>query len=485
MKKLNHMKTIKYLLLGFVLIFGISACELPDNVDPKNPSEVPPATLFTNGMVYLFNQVDDVNVNRNTDRLIVQYWQQTTYFDESRYLFQDRKIPDNYADRFYRWSIQDLEEAKRIYQSGEIGGDPDDIANMIAIIEIVEVYGWHCIVDAFGDMPYSEALLGADNSSPVYDDAAAIYSDIITRLDAALGSLNTGAGSFGAADVFFNGDVASWKKFGAALMMRLGIRLADVNPGLSQSTLDKGLAYGTYESQAESGILNYVGVVPHVNAIYNAYVVDNRADYLPTNTLIDMMKAMEDPRLPLWFTQYEGEYIGAVAGLDGAQSYNNYSNFSDPFFEPTFPAILSDMVEVHFIMAEAAQRGGYSVSGSAEDHYNAAIKESILYWGGTEDDYNTYIARADVKYDAGDWKKSIGTQKWLALYNRGIEGWAEWRRLDFPVLNVPEGMIYDDIPKRLPYPYDEVAQNGTNYYAAVEKMGGVDDQRQRIFWDTE
>jgi hypothetical protein len=469
-------------MLGFVLIFGISACELPDNVDPKNPSEVPPETLFTNGLVYLFNQVDDVNVNRNTMRLIVQYWQQTTYFDESRYLFLDRNIPDNYASRFYRWSLMDLKEAKTLYESGEIGGDPDEISNMINVISICEVYGWHCIVDAFGDMPYSQALLGSENSTPAYDDAAEIYSDIISRLDEALGALNVNAGSFGAADVFYGGDVASWKKFGASLMFRLGMRLADVNPSLSVSTVNKALQYGVFESQAESGLLNYAGVVPHVNAIYNAYVVDNRADYLPTNTIIDMMKEMNDPRLPLWFTQYEGEYIGAIAGLDGAQSYQNYSQFTEMFFEPDLPAIISDYVEVLFLMAEAAQRGGYNVTMSAQEYYDMAVTESILYWGGTQEDADAYLAANG--YDAGNWKMSIGTQKWLALYNRGIEGWTEWRRLDYPILNIPEGMVYGDIPRRLPYPYAEVNQNGANYQAAVDKMGG-DDHRMRVFWDTE
>lgn len=474
------MKTIKYLMLVVVMIFGISACELPDNVDPKNPSEVPPSTLFTNGMVYLFNQVDEVNVNRNIDRLIVQYWQQTTYFDESRYLFQDRKIPDGYTQRFYRWSLMDLQEAKNIYSSG-FPGDPDEVKNMVNIIEICEVYGWHCIIDAFGDMPYSEALKGPDNTTPVYDDAATVYSDIINRLDVALGSLNTSVGSFGAADVFYNGDVAHWKKFGASLMMRLGMRLADVNQALSVETVNKAIAHGVFESQEEAGFLHYVGVVPHVNAIYYHYEVENRADYLPTNTIIDLMKDLGDPRLPLYFTEYEGEYVGAVAGLDGAQSYQNYSHFQDEFFEPTFPGMIIDYVEVLFLMSEAAQRGGYNTSMSAAEYYNMAVTESILYWGGTQDDADTYLA--SVPYDGANWKESIGTQKWLALYNRGVEGWAEWRRLDFPVLNVPEGMVYGDIPKRMPYPYDEVAQNGENYYNAVEKMGGVDDHRQPVFWD--
>jgi hypothetical protein len=209
--------------------------------------------------------------------------------------------------------------------------------------------------------------------------------------------------------------------------------------------------------------------------------VDNRADYLPTNTIIDLMKDLGDPRLPLYFTEYEGEYIGAIAGLDGAQSYQNYSHFQDVFFESTFPAMIIDYVEVLFLMSEAAQRGGYNTAMSAAEYYNMAVTESILYWGGTQEAADTYLA--SVPYDGANWNQSIGTQKWLALYNRGIEGWAEWRRLDYPILNIPEGMVYGDIPKRMPYPYDEVAQNGENYYNAVEKMGGTDDHRQPIFWD--
>ena len=479
------MKTIKYLLLGFVLIFGISACELPDNVDPKEASEVPAETLFTNAVVALFNQVDDVNVNRNTMRLITQYWQQTTYFDESRYLFQDRKIPDTYAERFYRYALMDFKEAKKVLTDPEYGGNAAERDNMVAIIEICEVYGWQCLVDAFGNMPYTQALQGSDNSTPAYDDAAFIYGDIIERLTTALANLDDTEGSFGGADVFYNGDVASWKKFGATLLLRLGMRLADANEADSKAAVADAMQFGVFGAQSESGFLNYTGVVPHVNAIYNAYLVDNRKDYLPTNTIIDLMLVLEDPRLPLYFTQYEGEYIGAVAGLDGAQSYNNFSNFQDIFFEATLPANVLDYIEVQFFLAEAAARGGYDVAGSAEDYYNTAVTESIVYWGGSGDDAEAYLTANP--YDDGNWKESIGTQKWIALYNRGIESWTEWRRLDFPILNTPEGMDYTEIPKRLPYPYDEIAQNGPNYYAAIEAMGIAQPETEnyniKLFWD--
>lgn len=476
------MKTIKYLAIVFALILGITACELPDNIDPKNPTDVPITTIFTNAQIALVNHVDDVNVNRNTTRLIVQYWQQTTYFDESRYLFQDRQIPDSYTIELYRDVLMDLKRAKELLSDPTYGGNPIETTNEIAVINILEAYAWQMAVDAFGNMPYSQALLGSENSQPAYDDAKSIYVDQINSLKDALGVFDNSKGAFGAADVMYGGNVDSWKKFGASLLLRMGMRVSDADETLSKDAVTAAISTGLFASQDESGFLFYTGVVPHVNAIYNAYTVDGRADYLPTNTIIDMMKGYDDPRLPLWFTQVEGEYIGAIAGLDGAQTYSNFSNFSDRFFDPKFEANAIDYVEVEFLLAEAAQRGGYGVSGSAEDHYNTAITESIIYWGGTADDANTYLA--GVPYNSGSWKESIGTQKWIALYNRGVEGWAEWRRLDYPQLNVPEGMTYGDIPKRMPYPYDESKQNATNYNAAVGTLElGVDDQRSKVFWD--
>lgn len=479
------MKIIKYISLVLVLVISMTQCKLPDNVNPKAPSEVPISTLFTNAELALVNHVNDVSVNFNISRLIAQYWQETTYFDESRYLFQDRQIPDGHATRFYRDVLMDFKRAKELLTADGYGGDVNERDNMVAIIEVLEVYAWQCVVDAWGDMPYSEALMGAENSIPVYDDAAGIYDNLLTTLSDAIGSMKTSSGSFGGADLIYGGDVASWKRFANSLKMRVGMRLADVNAAKAETAVTQAIASGVFTSQDQSGYLFYVGVAPNVNAIYNAYVIDNRKDYIPTNTLVDYMVGFNDPRLPYLFTQVDDGsgnliYLGAVAGLDAAQSYNNFSNFTDRFFEPTFEAILIDYVEVEFLLAEAAARFG---NGDPATHYATAVTESILYWGGSAADATAYLGETGVAYNAANWKESIGTQKWLALYNRGVEAWAEWRRLDFPILNVPEGMTYGDIPKRMPYPYNEKNRNKTNYDNAVSAMGGTDDHRQRIFWD--
>jgi len=125
-----------------------------------------------------------------------------------------------------------------------------------------------------------------------------------------------------------------------------------------------------------------------------------------------------------------------------------------------------------------------NVGGTAAEHYEAAIRASMTYWEVATADQDAYLAKADVAYAtaSGDWKKKIGTQKWIALYNRGLEGWTEWRRLDYPILNVPEGKTYGDIPVRFPYPVQEQNLNTANWQAASSAVGG-DVVGTKLFWD--
>ena len=474
-----------YLSLMVFLLVGLGACELPDNVDPKRPSSVPAETLFSNGQLELANQVNSSDVNLNINRLLVQHWQQTTYFTEARYNFQDRGISDGFADRFYRMALMDLNESKKLLEAQELTGNlAIQKENKLAIIEILQVYGFQCLVDAFGDTPYTEALLGEENSTPKYDDAQTIYSDLISRLQAAVSKLDASEGSFGSADFMYGGDVDAWKKFGASLMFRIGMRLSDVNASEAQSLVSSALSTGVITSNAENGTLAYRGVQPHVNTIYDHFEVDGRKDWVPANTLIDVMNSLEDPRRPLWFTPYEGEFVGGEYGLNGAQSYPNFSNHADQMLDPALEAVLIDASEVHFLMAEAVERG--FMSGDAGSHYEMAIRANMEYWGADAADIDAYMANPDVAYATaeGNWKQKIGTQKWIAFYNKATEAYAEWRRFDYPVLNVPEELSYSDIPVRWPYPFDEGELNGSNYNAAAAKYNG-DKTNVRLFWDTQ
>jgi hypothetical protein len=486
------MKMKNIYLLVLVLGVLVSACELPDNKDPKSATDVPATTVFSNALRDGLRHLDQMNQNVNVSRLMCQYSAMMQYPEPSRYIFDDRQIPDGYWNTTYL-VLQDLKEVRMLIQ--DLTGSESFNrmnANRLAIVDIMEVLMYHNLVDILGDIPYSSALGGFDNKTPAYDDAATIYNDLLARLGSDIATLQAGIndGSWGAEDFVYGGDVEMWKKFAATLKLRLGMRLADTNPSAAQAELAAALSAGCLES-GEAMQLPWVGVSPHVNTIYDVFVVANRNDYAPSLTIISLMEGLNDARMPLYFTQVDtsvlGEgkfaYVGLKYGLTSNESYPSYSHFGDVMFEPSFPATFACNAEVEFLLAEAAARG-WTTPGTAAEHYEAGITESYAFWGADDTNLTAYLNQADVAYDAARWKELIGTQKWLALYNRGNEGWATQRIFDWPVMDPPEDMTQADIPSRLPYPYNEPDLNGENYTAAAAAIGG-DDVRTLLFWDVE
>lgn len=479
------MKNKLYLLIAFFAVV-VYSCELPDNVDPKKAQAVAPQTVFTSALVSLDSLVAMINVNNNISRLLAQYQSQVTYPMESRYNFSDRQIPDNYSLILYRDVLMNLKDARNMIEAINVpvASDVARKKNQLGIITVCEAYTYQLLVDAFGNVPYTEACMGAQNSTPKYDDAYTIYKDLITKLSSAIDDFNAEYDGFGSADVLYDGDVALWKKFASSLKLRMGMRLSDV-PGFDAGTvISEAIASGIFTDQAESAILHWTGVTPLISSYYYEYVMVNRADFSPSSTIIDKMNVLNDPRREVWFTLYNGQYVGVQYGKTAATSYSRSSHFSDNLLEnPTWPVNMLDYVEIEFLLAEAAERGLGGVT-DAEGHYETAILESMDYWGIPAEDAEAYYEQSSVTYAtaAGDFKEKIGTQKWIALFDRGDEAWAEWRRLDYPLLNPPVGMTYEDIPLRMPYPYNENKMNLENYNAAAAAIGG-DEASTRIFWD--
>ena len=477
-------KKIQYLVLIMAVL--VTSCELPDNIDPKNPKVVSADVELTNTEIALANLIGNISVNVNTTRLLTQYQSEVTYVTESRYNFQDRQIPDTYSGTLYRGVLEVIKDFTATLNATVAAGDVlvNEKKNKLAIGEILSVYSYHVLIDAFGDVPYSEALQGAANSRPKYDDAYTIYKDLLVRLTAAIGNLDENYGSFGDADIYYGGDVALWKKFAASLKLRIALRLVDVSGFDANTAVTEALAAGVFTDQSESAILKYLGIPPNVNSYYTEYVLNARKDYCPTQTLVNMMNTLSDPRRPVWFTTYGGAYVGLPYVRTGASSYSKYSHFSPMMrLDGTYPVIICDYVEVEFLLAEAAERGLGGVT-NAETHYNNAILASMAYWGVADADAAAYLAQPAVAYSTatGTYKQKIGTQKWLGLFDRGVESWAEWRRLDYPILNPPAGMTYADIPVRMPYPYNENKMNQANYNAAAAAIGG-DAATTKLFWD--
>lgn len=479
------MKNLLYIFLAFFLILGSCTDDFEEyNTDRKNPSVVSGESLFSNAQVAMLDQVSSTNVNLNVFKLFAQHWTETTYNEETNYDVVNRGIPDLTFREYYRGFLRDFQEASDIISNTPLsaGETEQEKTNKLFIIELLTIYSYQNLVDIFGDIPY-ESSLDIENISPVYDDDAAIYTDLISRVDEALVNLDANSGSFGSADLIYGGDVAQWMKFANTLKLKLGITIADVDPALSRSTVESAVAGGIFESSADDALLQYLSAI-HVNPLYEDLVQSGRDDFVPANTLVDLMNSLNDPRRPLFFTQVGGQYRGGVYG--SLNNYSQYSHIAEPITQPGFPGILLTYYETLFYLAEAAARG-YTVGGTPQQFYDAAVTESIVWWGGTPAEAVAYLAQPSVSYaspgSGATWQEKIAHQEYIAFYTRGLEAWTTWRRLDFPVLLVPELVeSYGDIPKRFPYPVNEQTLNAANYNAAATAIGG-DLMTTRIFWD--
>ncbi|MCE7064980.1 SusD/RagB family nutrient-binding outer membrane lipoprotein [Dyadobacter sp. CY326] len=471
------------LLLGVSTLFFTTACvnNLDDdyNVDPKKAAEVPAYTLVANAEFNLSNVITTSDYNINPFRYYLQYWAAVQYPDESQYNINAREINRNFWDTIYQDVLSDLREAQ-----AKVEADMDltagQKANQLATIKVLEVYAWSVLVNTFGNIPYSQAM-DINNVQASYEDDAAIYADLVKKLDAAIGSFDEAAPGFPDQELFYDGDIERWIQFAHSLKLRFGITLADIDPAVSKKISEEAAAH-VFASNADEAKLNYTANPPTANPLYDN--LRQRNDNVGANTFVNALTATGDPRLDEYLRPAaEGANAGKfVGGIYGAP--NEYVAFAQPsevLRDPLLPGVLLSYTEVEFLLAEAKSRG-FNVPGVAKDHYNKAVTSSIVAdWGGTAAEAAAYLAKPAVAFDAANWKKNIGTQKWIALYNQPVEGWKEWRRLDFPVLVKP-ALAQSEMPLRFPYPFTEQNLNNANYRAAATAMGG-DLVTSRIFWD--
>ena len=477
----------KYLIIisSAVLLMQLSCTKdiTRFNEETKAPSNVPPATLFSNGVRNLVDLLADPNVNRNIFRYTVQHWASTTYQDEPNYDFGTRNIPQTWWLTMYRNVLTDLKESKKLISEIVPGGvniSAETQKNQLAIIDIMEVYVYSNLVNTFGNVPYTESN-DIENLFPKYDDAKTIYDDLFVRLDKDIADLDEGAEGFsGVADFLYGGDVAMWSKFANSLKIRLAMTIADADPARAKSAFEAADP-NAFTSSADNAVFHYLKTTPNTNPIWVNLVQSGRADFVAGAPLIDKLKELGDPRLAQYFApNNDGDYDGG--GIGSNNTYAETARPSDKVQEADFPAVILDYSEIEFYRAEAKERG-FTVSGTAEEHYNNAIRASILDWGGTDAEATLYLAKPAVKYTtaAGTWKQKIGLQKWIALYNRPATGWLEIRRLDFPVLQPPANPD-SGFPNRFNYPANEQTLNPENYTKAASDIGG-DMVETKLFWD--
>jgi hypothetical protein len=397
-------------------------------------------------------------------------------------------VEQDFSD-FYTEGLRDLNEIIRLntepttaVRAAESGAN----ANQIAVARILKAWTFQNISDIWGDIPYFDAMQGTAQVLPAYTPQREIYADLIKELDEATAQINVNEPGI-KGDIIYGGNMANWKMFAQSLKMRIGMRMSEADPAAAQKAVAEAYQAGLLNSNSQNALYKYLASSPNNNPWYYHFYVQVPG-YGVANTLVDKLKAFNDPRLYVYAdpAQLGGGYIGRQFGLDNATAASQRDEATSwpskvNILSPTTPFVMLSYDEVLFLQAEAAARDW--IQADAEALYKDAITASMQYWGIQPAAIAAYLAQPEVAFQVSDPLQSIGDQKWLALYNRGLEAWAEWRRLDYPVLqSASQAFAGRPLPRRRGYPTSEISLNQANYREAVKRQG-PDELSTRVWWD--
>lgn len=339
------------------------------------------------------------------------------------------------------------------------------------------------------------------------------------------------------ADIMYGGDPVKWRKFVNSLRLRYCMRLIDKKTDLSSLGVDivsefNAAASQTFTSNADNAVVNYLGTTAN-NSAKGGLLNTSNPEYQtkPCKTMVDELKSYNDPRLHRWAIPVQSKwdliaktstditvknwfgetftvkilpttdtsldtslYVGLPANiaLFNAQTYNKGAGpaFSQPERSPYISYLHSrfransetyikmDLImysEVEFLLAEAAQRGSFSVS-DPETHYKNGIVASLNRWGVTDGSngfsFSAYYSNPKVSYSLASNKlERIMDQKWISLWLY-VESWFDYRRTGYPALVTgPVTQYGAAIPLRFMYPVpSQDPKYLVNYNEAVAKL---------------
>ena len=477
------MKSILFKSILFVsLLFLVPACtsEFDEiNTNPNAPVNVPPSLLLPRVQASMMGTV--MGESWGIGNIVIQQTAKNQFVNEDRYLWGE-------ISGIWNAVYGNNRDLKIIIDQSTVTGEN----NYKGIALVMRSWMFSLVTDAYGDVPYSEAIRAKEGLNlPRYDSQEAIYDGILAELEQA-NSLLGSSGEVVAGDQIFGGNIQSWKKLANSLRIRALMRISrkrNVGPQI-QAILDNPAQTPVFTSDDDSALYRYRAAAPDQFPLHTARI-GSFNEFRASKTLLDQLVAYNDPRLSVFFRRTpatEGSaspvYAGIPNGLSDvdALTYNGGPQFQSRvsafFFENAVTTdglniakgVIMTYAELQFLLAEAAEKG--LINGDAAAYYINGINGSFDYYNLSTP--AGYTAQAAVAYTGSQQEKlvKIGTQKWISLFYQGMEAWFDWRRTGIPAL-LPGASNQNDnrIPVRFIYPISEQALNAANREEAVARQG--------------
>ena len=451
---------IKSLVLVFsLMLMGTSCSEWIDhdlNTDPDAPADVPmnlllPAIQQSMG----YNLVGNNTVR--TNNIWMQQFDGTDRqsFTEARYALKPSDVNNPWGSIY----TEMLMNTKLLINKSKAEGKESPHYEGVGQVMVATTLG--IATDLWGDMPFSKAFKGTENVlHPAYDSQEKIYDTIFTILDDAIVNLSSTSNVLDVSgDVIYGGDVNKWKKAAASIKARHALQLSEKNGSAAYTQALAAVANG-FTSNADDMLVPWE--TANKGPIYQ--FMEERGDIRMGATLINMLAANDDPRLPFYAAKDgDGNYTGSEAGSENtaASQPGSYNAGADA------PSVLMSYSELKFIEAEAKLMLGQS---GAQEAYEAAVAASVLR---VTDNANTAWLDANINGVTATLEDII-LQKYIAGYSTN-QPYADYRRTGYPNLSLANGAVTGSIPSRFPYAQSELDYNTENVPSVV-----ITD---KVWWD--
>ena len=380
-------------------------------------------------------------------------------------------------NQLYTGALNDLELILQKTRAAE-----DWNYNLLATV--MKVYTYQTLVDLYDQVPFSEALKGAANLQPKFDNGQDIYTALLGTLDSALNqNFNAPTNSQpGAEDYIFGGDMDKWKAFANTLKLKMYLRMVNAKPADAESGIKALYDANAVFLTEDAAITQWTTTPNKQNPFYaeNIFALNTVSNLKASNTFILWLTKNNDPRIV--------DYFGTATpvGIDQGNylSTNPVYKTATTFIQhATDPVQFISGPESYFMQAEARER--FYSGDQAQELYNAGITAAFAVYGH---DASTYIAPGGayaypVAGTLDDKIEAIITQKWASLPgSHSLEAWFERNRTGFPKSSLvysdapgyvagqfvvsATSVIGDAFPKRIVFPDDERSRN-TNTPAQV------------------
>jgi hypothetical protein len=306
--------------------------------------------------------------------------------------------------------------------------------NYYLIATVLEVEGSQVLTDLYDGIPYAEANNPAI-LQPKFNTGKEVYDLMIADLKLALSKdLSASVGTAPAKDDFiFGGNMANWTKFGNTLLLKLHMRLTQVDPTLAQSgikaLIDSGAPFLDVDAgmNTRSPFDQFIDAADRSNPLFESdrRQLNSTINLKASKTLHTFLSTNGDTRLAKYYDagvpNTQGDFENTVTGL--ATVILKYNN----------PAYLISAEESYFLQAEALSR--YYGGAGAKAKYDLGVAANFTKYSLSSAAYTA----AGGKYEfptAGTTAaqiEAIITQKWIASFpGNGYESFLEQNRTGFP-----------------------------------------------------